>query len=127
MNNANTELVTAMCNAMIERDIDAVTAHLTEDVFYHNLPFEPILGRSGVEKFLRPFINSAHGGLLRIEYHHTLCDGDIVMNARDETWTHKGTTVVLPVAGVFKIENGLISRWCDYWDTATLQPIVEAM
>jgi limonene-1,2-epoxide hydrolase len=127
MSNPNEELVAVMCNAMTGGSMDKVVACLTEDVFYHNLPFDPIIGRAGVKEFLNPFVDTPHGGLETIDYLHTLSDGNTVMNARNETWRHKDVTVILPVAGVFEIENGLISRWCDYWDTATLQPLVDRM
>ena len=127
MSNPNEELVNAMCNSLTECSMDKVIAFLTEDVFYHNLPFDPIIGRAGVKEFLNPFVDTPHGGLEHIEYRHTLTDGKTVMNARNETWRYKDAIVTLPVAGVFEIENGLISRWCDYWDTATLQPILDQM
>ena len=127
MSNPNVELVNAMCNALTGGDMDKVVAFLTEDVFYHNLPFEPIIGRTGVKEFLNPFVDTPHGGLEDIEYLHTLADGQTVMNARNETWRYKDASVILPVAGVFEIKDGLISRWCDYWDTATFQPIIDKM
>lgn len=127
MGNANEALVTAMCNALTEGSMDKVVSFLTEEVFYHNLPFDPIIGKAGVKKFLDPFVDTPHGGLQTIEYLHTLSDGNTVMNARNETWVYKDASVILPVAGVFTIEHGLISRWCDYWDTATLQPILDQM
>ena len=127
MENANKAIVTAMCDALTEGNMDKVLKFLSEQVFYHNLPFEPIVGRAAVKQFLDPFVDTPHGGLQSISYLHTLADGNVVMNARDEVWRYKDVTVTLPVAGVFTIENGLIARWCDYWDTATLQPIVDAM
>jgi limonene-1,2-epoxide hydrolase len=126
MSAKNEALVTAMCDAMIEGKIDRVLSYLSEDVFYHNLPYAPIVGVTGVEEFLGPFVEARHGGLERIEYLHTLSDDNTVMNARNETWRHRDKRVVLPVAGVFKVEAKRITRWCDYWDTATLKPLLEA-
>lgn len=115
-----------MCDALTEGNIDRVLSFLSDGVFYHNLPFDPIIGLAGVREFLGPFVESRHGGLERIEYLHVLSDESTVMNARNETWRHKDTTVVLPVAGVFEVRGEQIVRWCDYWDTATLKPITEA-
>ena len=56
---------------------------------------------------------------------HTLAEGDIVMNARDETWEHKGVKVVLPVAGVFRVRDGVITHWSDYFDVTTIQPLLD--
>jgi limonene-1,2-epoxide hydrolase len=127
MSNANAELVTEMCRALTTGSMDNVIAFLAEDVFYHNLPYDPIVGKAAVKEFLGPFVDTPHGGVDKIEFHHTLADGNTVMNDRDETWRMKDTTVVLPVAGVFEVKDGLISRWLDYWDTATLQPILDRL
>ncbi len=125
MTSANEDLVTGLCDALVAGDMDAVIAFLSEDVFYHNIPLDPVIGRAGVKKFLAPFVDTPHGGLDKIEYLYTLVDGPVVMNARNEMWRYKDVTVTLPVAGVFEISNGLISRWCDYWDTATMKPIFD--
>jgi limonene-1,2-epoxide hydrolase len=123
----NKVLVNNLCDALTKGVIDDVLACLSDQVFYHNLPYEPIVGRAGVKKFLGPFVESRNGGLDFIEYHRSVAEGDIVMNARSETWRYKDVVVVLPVAGVFKINNNLICEWWDYWDTATLQPILNAV
>ena len=123
----NKILVNKLCDALTKGKIDDVVGYLSREVFYHNLPYEPIIGRSGVKKFLGPFVESRHGGMESIEYHHCVAEGDTVMNARSEKWRHKDTAVVLPVAGVFKIDNNLICEWWDYWDSATLQPLLDAI
>ena len=125
MSNANEELVSSLFRALTEGNMDKAVTYLTEDVFYHNIPWEPVIGRAAVKEVLNPFIDTQHGGLDNVEYLHSLADGNMVMNARDETWRHKDVTVVLPVAGVFEIKDGLICRWLDYWDAATLQPILD--
>ena len=125
MSKENEELVSALFRALTEGNMDKAVTYLTEDVFYHNLPFEPIIGRAGVKEFLNPFVDPPDGVLESIEFFYTVADGNTVMNARDETWRNKDVTMVLPVAGVFEIENGLISRWLDYWDTATAQPLFD--
>jgi limonene-1,2-epoxide hydrolase len=125
MSNANEELVKSLFRALTEGNMDKAVAYLTEDVFYHNVPWEPVIGRAAVKEVLNPFIDTPHGGLDNVEYLHSLADGNIVMNAREETWRHKDVTVVLPTAGVFEINDGLISRWSDYWNEAHLQPIFD--
>ncbi|MBL4888463.1 MAG: hypothetical protein JKX97_00405 [Candidatus Lindowbacteria bacterium] len=61
------------------------------------------------------------------DIHHSAASGDIVMNARSELWERAGVSVVLPVAGVFTLRNGLITRWEDYWDSATFQPLLDTL
>jgi limonene-1,2-epoxide hydrolase len=121
------EVVYAMCDAMVAGSMDKVITFLSDNVFYHNLPLDPIQGKEGVRSFLAPFVEAADGGLESIEYLHSMADGPTVMNARDEIWRYEDVIVNLPVAGVFHVENGLIHRWCDYWDLTTMQPILDRM
>jgi limonene-1,2-epoxide hydrolase len=62
---------------------------------------------------------------MRIE--HTVCNGDVVMNARVETWERAGVRVELPVAGLFIVRDGLVARWVDYWDLATIAPLLATL
>ncbi|ERY35694.1 hypothetical protein Q067_02329 [Pseudomonas aeruginosa BL13] len=70
-----------------------------------------------------PFVNP--GRCTRMQIHRTMSQDDMVMNERTETWEYEGTTVVLPVAGVFRIEDGKIARWNDYFDEKTIKPLIE--
>ena len=49
------------------------------------------------------------------------------MNAREELWVRGELRVMLPVAGLFLVDNGKITRWVDYWDLAAFQPMIEAI
>jgi limonene-1,2-epoxide hydrolase len=49
----------------------------------------------------------------------TINDG-IVMNERDDRVEIHGRWATLPVAGIFKIREGKISLWRDYFDRQTI-------
>ncbi len=125
MSEANRERVTAFCHALL-KGTDEVVTFLAEDVYYHNMPWPPVTGHAGVREVLSPLIDADPCALRKMEIHHTVAEGDLVMNARDETWEHKGVKVVLPVAGVFQLRDGIITRWSDYFDVATIQPLLDA-
>ena len=125
MSEANRERVTAFCHALME-GTDALLAFLSDDVHYHNMPWPPVTGHAAVRGVLSPLLDVEPCGLTKMEIHHTLAEGDLVMNARDETWEHKGVKVVLPVAGVFHLRGGIITRWNDYFDVATIKPLLDA-
>ena len=59
--------------------------------------------------------------------HHQVGDGDIVMNTRSETWVRGQLEVIFPVAGFFELKDEVIVKWCDYWDLATFQPLLDAV
>ena len=125
MNTENEALVTEFCNALSSGNMDTVVSYLSEDVFYHNIPWEPVTGHAGVREVLDPFIGA--NLLQKMEIPHTASSGDIVTNERMETWVKGDVQVLLPVLGVFTITGGKISKWCDYFDSRTIVPLVEAM
>ena len=124
MSEANRQLVTDFCNALMA-GTDKLVGFLSEDVLYHNMPWPPVSGHDAVRKVLGPLVDADPCAVTKMEIHHTPAEGDIVMNARDETWEHKGVKVVLPVAGVFRVRDGVITHWSDYFDVNTIQPLLD--
>jgi limonene-1,2-epoxide hydrolase len=127
MTATNIQIVTDMCNSLLAGDMAKTIVYLSKDVIYHNKPWDPVTGRAGVREVLDPFVHGPDCALKRMEIHHTVGDGELVMNARSELWERGEASVLLPVAGVFRVRDGLIVRWDDYWDSATLQPLIDAL
>lgn len=127
MNQANADLVTRFCASLRAADMAASCSYLAPDVYYHNMPWAPVVGHAEVRKVLDPLVHGANCALREMRIEHTLADGDVVMNARLETWERQGVRVELPVAGLFVVENGLITRWIDYWDLATIAPLLATL
>jgi limonene-1,2-epoxide hydrolase len=127
MKDANRELVTEFCNSLLAGDMAKTVAYLSEDVVYHNLPWQPVIGRAEVRKVLDPLVHGENCAITKMEIHHTLAEGDVVMNARTEVWERAGVRVELPVAGLFVVRAGQIARWSDYWDLATIQPLLDTL
>ena len=125
MSTSNEQLVTDFCNTLTEANVNKVVSFLANDVFYHNIPWAPVTGHSGVHEVLDPFINA--GLLQNMEIRHTASSGDVVTNERMETWVKSDTQVLLPVLGIFTIGNGKITKWSDYFDSGTLAPLIQAM
>ena len=125
MSTENEALVTEFCNALGSGNMDTVVSYLAEDVFYQNMPWEPVTGHAGVREVLDPFVGA--NLLQKMEIPHTASSGNVVTNERMETWVKGDVQVLLPVLGVFTITDGKISKWCDYFDSGTIVPLVEAM
>ena len=119
----NTELVRAFIGAWNANDIDAIMSFLDDDVFYHNIPVEPVRGRTAVEQFIR-----SSGPWDRVDWQLLSIaeNGDKVLTERIDAFVIGGRTVSLPVMGTFEIHRGKITAWRDYFDLATyvnqLQP-----
>jgi limonene-1,2-epoxide hydrolase len=58
---------------------------------------------------------------------HTTSAGNVVMNERLETWVKGSVRLELPVLGVFEVSKGKITHWRDYFDAASVAPLMEAI
>ena len=125
MSTDNEQFVTDFCNSLTSGDMSRVVSYLSEDVFYHNMPWAPVNGHAGVHEVLDPFVNA--NLLEKMEIKHTSSSGNVVTNERLETWVKGDVRVLLPVLGVFTLTNGKITKWCDYFDSGTIAPLMEAL
>ena len=110
------DTVFAFVAAWNRLDLDAVVALLSPGIDYHNIPLAPLAGRDAVEAYLRsagPF-ESCEWRILSIAV-----SGAKVLTERVDEMVVDGTRIVLPVMGVFEVEDGLIRRWRDYFDLAS--------
>lgn len=95
-------------------DVDEMLGFFTDDAVWHNIPMEPAVGIESIRALLIQFHGAMHG--MRVEVHRQLSDGTFVMNERTDHLSLGGQEIILPVCGVFEIENGRIKSWRDYFD-----------
>ena len=111
------EAVTALIKANEARDIDALLAVLTDDVVYENVPMGVMHGHDEVRAMLVPFLQGAER--VAWEVLEQVEGGDTVMNERvDRFWLAGDHKIELRVAGVFKVRDGKVAVWRDYFDLA---------
>jgi Limonene-1,2-epoxide hydrolase len=116
---SNSEIVSRFCEAFARMNADELAAYFHEDAVYHNMPMAPLNGRGEIhanfvkltEKFAR----------ITFETLHQVESGRLVFNERIDYMTIGTREVVLPVAGVFEIDGGLIRAWRDYFDLTPLR------
>jgi len=123
----NEKLVTEFCLSLQSADMGKVVVYLSEDVVYHNIPWQPVTGHAGVRQVLGPFIEGPGRASVKMDIKHTTSSGNTVMNERLETWTKGSTRLELPVLGVFELKSGKITQWRDYFDANTVAPLMEAV
>ena len=113
---SNSAIVEAFIDGWNRMDWDLVVGLLAEDVFYHNIPMEPINGRAQAEAFIRGMApQSVDWQLIAIAE-----NGAQVLTERIDNFVMAdGKTVSLPVMGTFEIEEGKIKAWRDYFDLQT--------
>lgn len=110
------DIVRRFCRCWDRLDFDAAADFLHDDIIYHNMPLDPIHGKTAVEAYLRgagPF-ETCQWELLNIA-----ADGPVVLTERVDRFTVRGTPIALEVMGVFEIADGRIRRWRDYFDLAS--------
>ncbi len=127
MSTENEKIVTDMCQSLRSADMTKVVSYLSEDVVYHNIPWAPVTGHAGVRQVLDPFVHGANCALERMDIKHTTSAGNVVMNERLETWAKGSVRLELPVLGVFEVNKGKITHWRDYFDAASVAPLMEAI
>jgi len=109
--------VTALIRANEARDVEAVLGLLTDDIAYENVPMSVMHGHDEVRAMLGPFL----GGAERVEWEvlEQVEQGDVVMNERvDRFWLPGDIAIELRVAGLFKVRDGKVALWRDYFDLA---------
>jgi limonene-1,2-epoxide hydrolase len=109
------ETVTAFCDAVSRSALDEAMVFIADDCAYHNMPMPLVEGAAGVRATLAGFIQLF--GSLRIETLRQIAVGEWVMNERlDHFDPPGGTPYGLPVAGSFRVQDGRITVWNDYFD-----------
>jgi len=102
-------------------DLQAVYALMTDDIFYHNMPREPILGLEAVKRYVDAYVDR-FGRLLSVDWDvkSIAVNGNMVFIERVSrlSWEN-GHRTACPIVGVFEVRDGKIAAWRDYFDRAT--------
>jgi limonene-1,2-epoxide hydrolase len=112
------ETVQAFLRAMAVLDYDAALTLIAETCEYENMPMGKVVGPAGVRSVLEPFFAPTLENEFLILRQVT--SGKTVFAERLDRHRLETGWVELPVAGIFEVENGLITLWRDYFDLATI-------
>lgn len=117
---ASEKLVRGFLSAWTERNLDTICSAFAADAVYHNVPVRPIEGIDGIRVIFQAFLDAFTEAELDIV---TLAaEPGLVLAERIDYFTmNDGRKVVLPVTGVFVVENGEITRFSDYFDQADFE------
>jgi limonene-1,2-epoxide hydrolase len=112
------ELVTALIRACEARDLDRACSLVTDDIEYDNVPMGKVYGPDGVRKVLSAGVTQEAKD---IEWRvlEQIEQGDTVMNERVDCFLVDGTWIEIPIAALFKVRDGKICLWRDYFDLDT--------
>jgi limonene-1,2-epoxide hydrolase len=107
-------VVRDFCATFEKHDAEALRPFFTDDVVYHNIPMDPAVGIDDAVAFIAGFFAMCESML--IETLHLAVRGNVVLTERVDTFTVGQIVAPLPVMGAFKIRDGKISAWRDYFD-----------
>jgi len=112
----NKDIVRAFVDAWNRTEWKAVGDLLSEDIAYQNMPWEPVVGRNAVMSNLAGFNVEESDWIV----HNQIGEGDLVMNERTDRVQMNGVWKSLRCVGVFRLRDGKICEWRDYFDPAEL-------
>ena len=111
-----TQVVENFIDAWNRMDWEAVVGALADDVIYHNIPMEKLEGKQAAAAFITGM--QAEG--VDWETISIAENGNKVLTERVDRFDMAGgKKLVIPVMGIFEIENGKIKAWRDYFDLQT--------
>lgn len=110
------DVVETFITHLNEGRIDQGMDLLAEDVFYHNIPMAPMTGRESVRAFAHEF---GMGTRFKVDWDTIAiaASGDTVLTERVDAFrAADGGLISIPLMGSFRIRDGLIAEWRDYFD-----------
>jgi limonene-1,2-epoxide hydrolase len=115
-----TELVMSFCDAMSQRDPEALRPYLSHGVVYQNTG---MAAKEGVDDVLADLAGqfSMFPDTYEYKTENIAASGNVVLTERvDMINGFDGSLHGVPVMGTFVVEDGLITRWTDYFDTGLI-------
>jgi len=113
----NERVIRDFVSAWSNLDAEELSSYFSEDGIYHNIPSSAVQGKDNIQQFIAGFIRPWQSTDWEIV--SLLASGDTVMVERLDKTVVNGSPVNLPCFGYFKMENGKIKEWRDYFDLAT--------
>ena len=118
------DTVDAFLAAIEKKDVDAALELLDEEAVYDNVPIGVVVGRTAIRQTLEPFLSGASAVEWRVL--RQVATGELVFNERIDRFEMEGRWVEIHVAGVWEVDDGLITLWRDYFDLAMFTKQLQA-
>ena len=116
---SNSKVIIDFIEAWNRMDFDSISSALDENIFYHNIPMEPLNGKEAALNFLTSLADCES---IFWELTFIAENGNAVLTERIDNFNYKdGRKISLPVMGTFEVKNGKILKWRDYFDLSTFQ------
>ena len=116
----NEAVVRAFIAAFNANDLDRIMGFFAEDAVYHNIPVQPVKGTAAIRGVIQGFLGMA----TQVDWIvHQLAETQegVVLNERTDRFLIRGKWIELPVMGAFRLREGRIAEWRDYFDMKQFQ------
>ena len=102
-------------------DIDAMLSLCAEDIVYHNIPMEPVVGTAQMREMVSGFL--ANIEKCDWQTHAIAANGNTVLTERTDIFHFTdGRRAAIRVMGTFDLDaEGRIAGWRDYFDMLEFQ------
>lgn len=128
---ADAKVVGDFLAAWHTNDVDKIMSFVAEDCHYENVPSltgdNPVIkGRAAMRAFLAPFFVKDPLTVpfkFHTEVKMTVVGDGAVASERVDYFEVGNSTFALPVAGFFKVKDGKITYWVDYFDGPSIEPV----
>lgn len=119
VSDAQQKLLQDVFTAIDQRDADGFVSYLTADAIFRFGSAPPAKGRDAARKAVAGFFGTIAG--LSHELSRSLAADNVLICEGEVTYTrHDGSTVTLPFADSFELDDGLISHYRIYMDIGPL-------
>ncbi|ROO89707.1 limonene-1,2-epoxide hydrolase [Actinocorallia herbida] len=117
MSDENTKVVENFLAALEAFDLAAAERLLAPGVLYQNVPLPPARGRAATMRQLKLMTRYLTG--FEAVTHDIAANGDTVLTSRTDALVRGGFRAEFWVAGTFRVREGRIVLWRDYFDWTT--------
>ncbi|MDO3664773.1 MULTISPECIES: limonene-1,2-epoxide hydrolase family protein [Acinetobacter] len=108
------EVVERFLTALVEQDHNVISELLHSDVLYTNVSLPTLRGGKRVAALIKLALSSSRK--LQVKNHQIVAKGNIVLTERTDIVEIGPLHIGFWVCGTFKVENGKIILWRDYFD-----------
>jgi limonene-1,2-epoxide hydrolase len=113
----NIRAVEDFLNALQAEDFDTVDALLHDNLVYENVGFSRIRGGRKTTALMRKMEGRIG---FEVKIHRIAADGSAVLTERTDALIFGPLRIQFWVCGTFELQDGQITLWRDYFDTADM-------
>lgn len=103
-------------------DLDAIVDLADEDIVYHNIPMDVVVGKNSFRAAISPLVQMATDIIWETPLIAETPSGEVLTERIDTFVLVSGHSITIPVMGVFEwTPHGKLAKWRDYFDLAEFQ------